>query len=333
MITLAQAQNFTRDKLWLGVVDNLREDNLLEMMVFDNTAALSGGSTLNYVYNVMKVRSTAAFRAINSEYTASEASTDTKTVQLKILGGSYKIDRVIRKHVKGIEEQEAFQLREKIKAIKRGYAKCFIAGDTSTDDKQFDGVDKLMAANMKLDNNIDLSTAALITSNYTALTDAFRDMQAQMDGAPSAFFCSPEGYALIQKIADRAAGFTITKDNFGKETFYFNGTVFVPLGDVTGSEYNVIPTDAATGKTAFYPIRIGEDGVHGICPDDNSAGIAVYPINTAETSAVNEGGCEMVTAIAVKSTRAVGKISVKIKDVTSGGYSQTGGGNEDSETT
>lgn len=315
MITLAQAQNLTRDKLWNGVVDNLRQDNLLEMMVFDDTAALNGGSTLTYVYNVMKTRSTAAYRAINTEYTASEADTDLKTVQLKILGGSYAIDRVIQKNVKGIEEQEAFQLREKIKAIKRGYAKGFIAGNSTSDSKQFDGVDKLMDSKMVLDNNIDLSTAALITSNYTALTDALRDMQAQMDGAPTAFFCSPEGYALIQKIADRAAGFTTTKDNFGRETFYFNGTVFVPLGDVTGSEYNVIPTDAATGKTAFYPIRIAEDGVHGICPSDDQAGISVYPINTAETKAVREGSCEMVTAIAVKSARAVGKIPVKIKAV------------------
>lgn len=315
MITLAQAQLLTQDKLWNGVVDELRQDKLLDMLVWDNNASYNNGSTLNYVYNKIKTRSGSAFRAVNSDYEESEADTAQVTVTLKILGGKYGIDRVIHEYVHGVQyaDQEAFQLEEKIKSIKRSFAKSFISGNSSTNTLEFDGIDTLMSSDMVIDDNIDLSTSALITSNYTSLTDAFRDMQANFDGEPTAFLCSPEGYALIQKIADRATGFTITKDEFGKETFRFNGTIFVPIGDVTGSAYSAIPTDAATGKTAYYPVRIGIDAVHGIAPIGNTVGIKTYPIDKSESAAVRTGACEMVTAIAVKNTRTAGKIMAKIK--------------------
>jgi hypothetical protein len=310
-ISLAKAQNFSQDKLWNGVVDELRQDALLDMMVFDNTASSFGnGTTLNYIYNKMDDYSGAAFRAINKDYTASEATTVQKTVSLKVLGGSYEIDRIILNYVKGIDEQEAFQMKQKIKAIKRAFSKSFISGNATTDATSFDGLDKLIDSSMILDSGANLSTAALITSDYTKLTDAFRDMQANFDGAPTAFFCSPEGFALIQKIADRATGFTVTKDDFGRETFRFNGTPFTPLGDVTGSNNAVIPT--TSNKTAFYPVRIGLDAVHAISPEGNDAGIKVYPIDRNSSDAVRKGAVEMVTAIALKNSRTAGKILVQI---------------------
>lgn len=314
MITLAEAQLLTQDKLYNGVIDELRHDKLLDMMVFDNTATYNGGSTLNYVFDKIKTRSGSDFRAINEDYEESHASVEQVLIPLKILGGKYKIDRVIHDYVHGVKyaNQEAFQLEEKIKAIKRGFAKSFITGNKKTNTKQFDGIEAFMTDSMKLDTDIDLSTAALIASDYTKLTDAFRDMEANFDGTPTAYFCSPEGYALIQKIADRATGFTVTKDDFGRETFRFNGILFVPLGDLTGSENAVIPTDKTTGKTAFYPVRIGLDAVHGIAPEGDNVGIKTYPIDKTSASAQREGACEMVTAIAVKNSRTAGKISVKI---------------------
>ena len=316
MLTLAQAQTLTQDKLWLGIVDELRNDKLLDIMVFDNAAQLSGGSTLNYVYNKITNHSTAGFRAINGSYTDSEATTDETTVALKILGGDYKIDRVIGKYVKGIVQQEALQLEQKIKAIKRMFSWAFINGNKAKDKDQYDGLEALIVEKMRLDDNIDLSTAAKITKNHTALTDAFRDMEAEMGEAPTAWFCSPEGFALIQKIADRATGFTTVKDEFGKQTLYYNGSPFVKLGDISSSKNAVIATDASTGKTAFYPVRIALDGCHAISPEGNDAGISVYPIDASSSETVRKGSCEMVTGIALKNYRAAGKVSVQIKAAT-----------------
>lgn len=330
MITLAQAQTLTQDKLYLGVIDELKKDTLLDIMVFDNAAQLSGGSTLNYVYNKITKYSSAGFRSINKGYTDSETTTEPTTVALKILGGDYKIDRVIGKYVKGIVQQEAFQLEQKIKAIKRTFSWAFIRGNKSVDAEQYDGLEALISNKMRLDDNIDLSTAAKITKNYTALTDAFRDMEAEMGEAPTAWFCSPEGFALIQKIADRATGFTAVKDQFGKQTLYYNGTPFVKLGDISTTKNSVIETDAATGKTAFYPVRLALDGCHAISPEGNDAGISVYPIDPASSETVRKGSCEMVTGIALKNYRAAGKVSVQIKAVqTNTPPSTEEGGNND----
>jgi hypothetical protein len=314
-ITLAKAKLLTQDKLYNKVIDELRMDKLLDLMIFDNSATINGGGTLVYSYNKITTHATAGFRAINTDYTADEATTDIKSVELKVLGGKYGIDRVIHKYVKGVAyaNQEAFQMEEKIKAVKRAFSQSFIKGDASKDSKTFDGLDKLISSNMVFGGSgaIDLSSSAKITSNYTDLTDALRDAAAKFDGTPTAYFCSPEGYAVIQKIADRATGFTVTKDTFGKEAFYFNGILFVPLGDVTGSANEVIGTSDA-GETAFYPVRIGLDAVHGISPVGEDAGISAYPIDASSSDAVREGAVEMVTAIAVKNDRTAAKVLVKI---------------------
>lgn len=310
-LTLAKAQLLTQDKLWNGVVDELRKDQLLDMMIFDNTANYNGGSTLRYTYNKISVQPTAAFRQINEDYEAQEASTEAETVELKILGGKFAIDRVIIKYVKGIVQQQEFQMNQKIKAIKSAYSYCFINGNSLTNNKEFDGLEKLINPSMKFDSSVDLSDASKITTNYSQLTDLFRDAEAELMGAPTAWFCSREGYALVQKIADRATGFTTTKDNFGRETVYFNGARFVSLGDSVSTGKAVIKTDE-TGKTAFYPVIFGLDAVHGIAPEGGDVGITTYPISIGPDAA-SEGACEMVTALAVKNDRAAAKVVAKIK--------------------
>ena len=87
-------------------------------MVFDDNVSIAGGSTLVYVYNRITTLPTADFREVNSEYTPQHAVTNQYTTNLKVLGGSFEVDRVIQNHVKGITDQISFQLQQKIKATK-----------------------------------------------------------------------------------------------------------------------------------------------------------------------------------------------------------------------
>lgn len=314
MITLADAQLLTQDKLYNYVIDELRKDTLLDMMPFDNTANYNGGSTLNYTFDRIKTHSGADFRAINEDYEDSEATPEQVTIALKILGGKYKIDRVINRYVHGAQysNQEALQIEKKIAAIKRAFTTAFISGDSSQNAKQFDGLNKLISPTMTVDSELDMSTTENIDKNYKAFLDYFRDLTKLFSGRPTAVLCSNDGFALIQKVADRAAAFTLKRDDIGREWYSYNGSLFVPVGDAAGSSFDPIPTDRESGKTAYYPVRLGLDGVHAIAPEGNDVGITVYPIDDKSSAAQREGACEMVTAIALKDSRAAGKLSVQV---------------------
>ena len=98
MLKLADLTVGQDDKVFEKVIDTfIRESEILELLPFDNAVAPSGkGSTLVYGYVQTKVPSQAAFRAIGSEYAPSEATLKDMAVKLKIFGGSFQIDRVIK---------------------------------------------------------------------------------------------------------------------------------------------------------------------------------------------------------------------------------------------
>jgi hypothetical protein len=96
-----------------------------------------------------------------------------------------------------------------------------------------------------------------------------------------------------------------TKNDFGQQIEHYGIIPFVDLGAKSGSNDPVIATDGATGETSLYAARLGLDGFHGI----SMAGVS--PINTwlpnfKEAGAVKKGEVEMVSAIALKATKAAG---------------------------
>ena len=97
-VTLAQAKVGMADHVDQQVIDNFRRGSqLLDALTFDNCVSPgTGGSTLTYGYTQLKTPATAAFRELNAEYTPKEADREKKTVELKIFGGSFQVDRFWR---------------------------------------------------------------------------------------------------------------------------------------------------------------------------------------------------------------------------------------------
>ncbi|MBS5946727.1 MAG: hypothetical protein KIB06_08705, partial [Peptoniphilus harei] len=96
-ITLAEAQKNVQDDIVAGVIDEFRKNNyILDKLTFDDAVSpTGGGATLTYGYTRLKTQPTADFRAVNSEYIPNEVTKERHTVDLKVFGGSYQIDRVI----------------------------------------------------------------------------------------------------------------------------------------------------------------------------------------------------------------------------------------------
>ena len=85
-MTLNDMKAGMSDKVAEQVVDTfLRESEILQVLPFDNTVSPSGGSTLTYTYMQTKTPATAAFRKLNAEYAAQEATLEKKSAELENL--------------------------------------------------------------------------------------------------------------------------------------------------------------------------------------------------------------------------------------------------------
>ena len=145
LLKLADVKVGLVDDLQTTVIDELvKSTYLFEKIGFEPVASLvGGGAGWSYAYNKVKEESTSEFRDINGKYKDSVALTERKNVDLKILGGSFSIDRALR-DTGGAPEQVAFQLAQKIKAVKAGFCNAIVNGAVITDSRQFDGLDTLL---------------------------------------------------------------------------------------------------------------------------------------------------------------------------------------------
>jgi hypothetical protein len=75
-VTLAQAKLNTTDDVDVNIIDEFQKQSwLLNSMVFDDVVNGAGaGGTLTYGYQRAITQATAAFRAINAEYTPQEVT-------------------------------------------------------------------------------------------------------------------------------------------------------------------------------------------------------------------------------------------------------------------
>lgn len=304
--TLADAKNLSQDKLTNYVIDEFRKSPLLDSMVFDDTVKPQGGETLAYVYNRVTTQPTAAGRQINSEYVPQETKTTPVTVNLKVFGGSFNLDRVIINHEKQVVDHVMFQLAQKSQATRALFADWFINGDSASDATAFDGLDKALTGSSTEiipAAAIDLSTAALVETNWKAFLYQLRQVIKLLDGAPTIFGVNRDMFAVFQTIADFSTQFTQTKNEMGSEIVKYGPATIMDMGDKPGTSNPIIETDGVAGTTDIFIARVGLDGVHGVTPDGEN-GPKTYLPDMTKPGAVKTGEVEMVAAMALKATRA-----------------------------
>lgn len=315
-ITLAQAKVNVPDALSKNVIDEFRKSSfLLDNMIFDNVVSpVGGGATMTYGYNRVKTQPTAAFREINSEYIPQEVDTEHFTVDLKIFGGAFQIDRVIA-DMGGIINEVTFQMQQKIKAAKALFHDTVINGDSAVNSKAFDGLDKAIAGSSTEYNKnayIDLSTSNAMDTNYKAFLDALDDFLSTLDGKPSFLAGNSKLITKIKAVARRAGYFSQSEDAFGRKVDNYDGIPLIDLGEKPGSTLPVVPivdtrkpdgSNTITGLTDLYAARLALDGFHGVSPTGTGL-IKQYMPDFTTPGAVKTGKVEMIAAVALKATKA-----------------------------
>ena len=317
-ITLEEAKVGMADKVDQQIVDMFRRSSvLLDSLTFDNAISPgTGGSTLAYGYIQLKTPSTAAVRAINSEYNAGEAKREEKTAKAVIMGGSFKVDRVIQS-TSGAVDELAFQAEQKVIATSNYFHNLVINGSsqTTTDGTRvintFDGLDKTLTdASTEVDSATDLSTSALMDTNANAFLDEVDEWLTTMDGMPDVLIMNTKMLAKFRSIARRAGYYTRSRDDFGRVVETYNGIQLVNAGyyyNGTNTVDTIATSDntSVAGKTDIYAVQFGLDAVHGISPTGTGV-ISSYMPDLTEPGAVKTGEVELVAGIVCKNTLKAG---------------------------
>lgn len=327
-ITLKEAKVGMADKVDQQVIDEFRRGSLLlDTLMFDDAVSPgTGGSTLTYGYVRLKTPASAGFRAINGEYTPQEAKREKDSVDLKIFGGSFQIDRVLANSSGAVDEVD-FQLKEKIKAATNLFHYSVINGNSTTDEKQFDGLDKLLVGSsteFNKESHIDLSTSDALDNNYKEFLDLLDAFISELDGKPTMLMGNSKLMTKIRSVARRAGYLTQSEDAFGRKVYSYDG---IPLVDLEyyvkdGTTVPVVPivdtrqpngSDTVTGLTDLYAVQVAINGFHGVTVKGDKI-IKTFLPDLNAPGAVKTGEVEMVAAVALKNSRKAGVFrNIKVK--------------------
>ena len=319
-ITLAEASVGRADKVSKEVIDELRRGSVfMDKLIFDDCISPgSSGSTLTYGYQQIQTPSTAAGRAINSEYTADEAKRVKKTVDLKIFGGASEVDRVIQE-ASGNSEI-AFQLQQKTLAVRNHFQYTVINGSKTGNSLDFDGLSALLtgkSTECNVGNDkviIDLSTSAQMDANYKSAQDMLDEFLATLDGKADLILGNSKAIAKLRGIARRAGFHSLSEDAFGKKVDGYDDIPFYDMGSYAYKSGNSVLTkpcvpiytsgtgnEAVTGLTDIYAVRLGLDAFHGVSLSGSSIIKAILP-DLNSPGAVKKAEVEAVMAVVLKNT-------------------------------
>lgn len=321
-VTLAQAKLNVTDDVDVQIIDEFQKSSdVMNRLTFDPAVSpAGGGATLTYSYTRQITQRGASFRAINSEYSPTEATKQRYSVDLKPLGGSFQIDRVLDGI--GQARETAFQMRELLKATSAKFNDAFFNGDTGVDANGFDGLNKLLTGTVTeyLPVNNGVTTGYVDWTAVDSQAKAFAAIAhidawlGTLDGRPDAIYLPRKAKALFKTIASFAGQFSIERNAVGEPVEAYNGIPLIDPGAKDGSNTDVLQvasrdTDGAgaggtiTGLADLYAVRFALDGVHAV--STNGSLVRNWMPDFSTAGAVKTGEAELgPVGVVVKKTKS-----------------------------
>lgn len=302
-VTLSQASQNATSAVDLSVIDEFRTSALLEQLTFDDVVSpAGGGATLSYGYRRLATLGSANFRAINAEYAPTEVTTTKHSVDLKVLGGSFQIDRVLAKVGSAATGEVSLQMSQKIRAAQATFADAVINGDSATNADSFDGLSKaLTGSTTEVSTAIDWSPV-MNEDNSFGVLDALDEILALLDGEPTVIMSNAKALAKIRAAARRTSMY-VREPGPGRSSLERYGNVLLfDAGKKAGTNEDIIPVTG--GATSLYAVRFGLDGFHGVSTAGGSL-VETWLPDFTKAGAVKTGEVEIgPVGVALKATKA-----------------------------
>jgi len=252
MLTQAEWAKLNPDPLTSGVVEIFANTNpFFERMPYQNIAGAA------YVYNREQTLPGIGFRGINEAFSESTGIVNPQSEPLRIMGGDLDVDVALVAWGTGTNDTRAIQDAMAVKALSLGHLKTIFDGDSTTNPKEFDGL------NVRLTGNQVISAG---TNGGTLTMAMLDDLVDAVAGTPSVILMNKKMRQTIRALARSLNCLSIGKDDFGREVDMYYGVPFAIVED--DAEGNAIlgfdeTQGTANNTTSLYAVSFGPGAMFG----------------------------------------------------------------------
>lgn len=288
-LTLLEASKLqTGDVYKEGVIAKFAETSeILRVLPFQSIQ----GNSLKY--NIEETLPGIGFRGVNESYTASTGILNPQSEALHILGGELDVDRFIVQTM-GID-QRSVQEAMKIKAMALSWTKTFIKGDSESDVREFDGLQKRLTGD------------ALIANGTAGLSLAKLDEAIDYVDNPTHIIMSKAMRRHLTVAARTAAvggNISYTIDEFGRQVALYNDLPILIAGrDNLNAE--ILGFTETGSTTSIYVVSLGESAVSGI----ENGGMMIDDLGLLKTEPKYRTRIEWYNGLGVFAPRSAARIS------------------------
>jgi hypothetical protein len=255
-LTLLESAKLVQDPLRKAVIETFAmESPLLQHLPF---ITIKGNA---YQYNREGTLPSVAFRGVNESYTESTGVINPLVEPLTISGGDLDVDKFII-DTNGMEVRAVHEAM-KLKAIISSWQTKFIKGDSSSDPREFDGLQRRLTGNQLISNGNGSGGTALSLAKLDEAIDAVNN--------PTHIIMNK---ALARRLAAAArstsvGGYIIfDKDEFGRRVMFYNDLPILILAGLDGADSILTFGEAShTGtatSTSIYVVSFGESSLAGL---------------------------------------------------------------------
>ena len=290
-LTLTESAKLSQDMLLTGVIETIVKDSpVLQAIPF--IEVVGNGLT----YNQEKTLPSVAFYEPGDTWDESTPTFTQVTANLKILGGDADVDNFVKATRSNLQDLEATVVALKAKATQQTFDTTFIDGNSTTNSKAFDGIDKLAVASQTV--SMGANGGALTLDKLDEAIDKVRG------GKPDMLIMSRRSRRKLSALG-RAAGSGVVvadRNQLGMMTDYYDG---IPVGV---SDY---VNDAKTVGTSrdcstIYAVQWGEGAVAGLTAP---GGLQMERVGSLETKDATRVRVKWYVAIAVFNSLKLAKLS------------------------
>jgi hypothetical protein len=288
-LTLAEASKLSNDVLLSGVVETIIKDSpILQALPF--IEIVGNGLT----YNRENAAATAAFYDVGDTWSESTPTFTQVTATLKIVGGDADIDNFLLATRSNLQDLEAAVVQLKAKAVQQKFEDTFVNGDTTSDAKAFDGIDKLTDSGQTVSMGTNGGTLTL------AKLDELVDLIKR--GKPDILLMSKRSRRTLNNLARTSGGFLETDRNeFGQMVQYYDG---IPVG-ICDFISDAKTVGTSTDCSTIYAVQLGEGALSGLTAP---GGLQVERVGSLETKDASRTRVKWYVSLALFNTLKLSKL-------------------------
>ena len=290
-LTLTESAKLSQDMLLTGVIETIVKDSpVLQAIPF--IEVVGNGLT----YNQEKTLPSVAFYEPGDTWDESTPTFTQVTANLKILGGDADVDNFVKATRSNLQDLEATVVALKAKATQQTFDTTFIDGNSTTNSKAFDGIDKLAVATQTV--SMGANGGALTLDKLDEAIDKVRG------GKPDMLIMSRRSRRKLSSLGRTAGSGVVVADRnqFGMMTDYYDG---IPVG-VSDFVSDAKTVGTSRDCSTVYAVQWGEGAVSGLTAP---GGLQMERVGSLETKDATRVRVKWYVAIAVFNSLKLAKLS------------------------